>query len=412
MGGAAAPFAARHGHSPTRRLLRARRRLRADLAQLLFALTGLALGLALPRVGGGPTVDSGRLVEPLVTMGIGVIGVVSIVYSLLFGVVQWSASSFSPRLNLFRGDPLVWRTFGFAIGVFVYCATAALASANSGQISLLVPCAAILAVLMAIALIRQLQTRAFLSLQLAYVLRMVAAKGRAVIDEVYPTRSSAGVSTSDAAKSLPLPRRTVVWTGPPGLVQQLELRRLVGAATRANAVVAFRVGVGDTLHEGSVLADIHGGELPDPVVRSTVVRGPERSFDQDPMLAVRLLADIGLRALSPALNDPATAVDAIDATEELLRALATRDLAVADVTDGAGRIRVRLTLPAWEDYLRTGVEDLLPAATPSAMVLERLERLLANLLEISTLPAHPPLVALSQRVEASLATLRRPRDSG
>ena len=83
-------------HSPPSRLLRARRQLRADLTQVLSALTGLALGLALPLVDGGPTVEGSRLAEPLVTLGIGVIGVVSIVYSLLFGVVQWSASTFTP----------------------------------------------------------------------------------------------------------------------------------------------------------------------------------------------------------------------------------------------------------------------------------------------------------------------------
>ena len=124
------------------------------------------------------------MVEPLITLGIGVIGVVSLVYALLFGVVQWSASSFTPRLRLFRGDPLVWRTFAFAIGVFVYCATAALASANQSRVSVLVPVAAIVGVLAAVALIRQFQIRAFLSLQLAYVLDAVATEGRAVIEDV------------------------------------------------------------------------------------------------------------------------------------------------------------------------------------------------------------------------------------
>jgi hypothetical protein len=75
------------GRSPAR-LLRARRQLRAELSQLLSALTAVALGLVLPQVRGGPTVESVRLVELLITLGIGVIGVVSIVYSLLFGVVQ------------------------------------------------------------------------------------------------------------------------------------------------------------------------------------------------------------------------------------------------------------------------------------------------------------------------------------
>jgi uncharacterized membrane protein len=392
---------------PTRRLLRARRQLRADITQVLSAVAGLALGLTLPLLSGGPTVQSSRLAELLITLGIGVIGVVSIVYSLLFGVVQWSSTSFTPRLSLFRGDPLVWRTFAFAVGIFVFCVTAALVSGSMERVSVLVPGVAILAVLMAVALIRKLQTHAYLSLQLAYVVGAVAAEGRAVIEDVYPVRSAPDACVPGTAAPLPSLRRTVTWAGPSGLIQQLELRRLVAAATAADAVVAFRVGVGDILYEGSALADVYGNELPDPVVRAAVVRGPERSFDQDPMFALRLLADIGLRALSPGVNDPATAVESIDATEGLLRALAARDLAVTGLAGRAGRIRVRLVLPAWEDYLRTGVEDLLPAAAPSAMVLERLRRLLENLLEMSPPPSHPPLVRLREEVEARLAACRR-----
>jgi uncharacterized membrane protein len=123
-------------------------------------------------------------------LGIGVLGVVSIVYSLLFGVVPWSASSFTPRLSLFRGDPLVWRTFAFAVGLFVYCVTAALTRDSSDRVSVLVPGTAILGVLTAMALMRRLQTRAYLSLQLAYVLGAVAGRGRAVIDNAYPAGSS------------------------------------------------------------------------------------------------------------------------------------------------------------------------------------------------------------------------------
>ena len=164
-----------------RRLLRARRRLRAGLAQLFCALAGLALGLALPRVSGGPTVEGNRLSELLFTLGIGVIGVVSIVFALLFGVVQWSASNFSPRLNLFHGDPLVWRTFALAVGVFTFAVTAGVVSINLGEVTALVPVTATLATLVTFALIRALQIRAFLSLKLASVLEAVTLRGRAVI---------------------------------------------------------------------------------------------------------------------------------------------------------------------------------------------------------------------------------------
>lgn len=386
-----------------RRLLRARRRLRAGLAQLFCALTGLALGLALPRVSGGPTVDGNRLSELLFTLGIGVIGVVSIVFALLFGAVQWSASSFSPRLNLFHGDPLVWRTFALAVGVFTFAVTAGVVSINLGEVTALVPGTAILATLVTFGLIRALQIRAFLSLQLASVLDAVTSRGRAVIAAVYPLRSVPKAATDEPSAQLPELRRTVTWAGAPGVVQQLELRRLIDAAARADALVVFCVGVGDTVHDDSPLADVHGGELSDQVVRASVVRGAERSFDQDPMLAFRLLADIALRALSPSVNDPATAVDAIDATEGLLRAVAKRELAVGDVTDAAGDTRVRLVLPTWEDYLRIAIEDLLQFATPFTMVLDRLRRLLVNLLEVWP-ASHAPLLQLQGQVNAALLT--------
>jgi hypothetical protein len=102
---------------------------------VLSAMTGLALGLALPPGGGGPTVERSRLAELLITLGLGVIGVVSIGYSLLFGVVQWVRDQRHPRVSLFRGDPLVWRTFAFAVGIFVYCVTAALVSGRSQRSS-------------------------------------------------------------------------------------------------------------------------------------------------------------------------------------------------------------------------------------------------------------------------------------
>src|SRR6185312_5604683 len=91
MQGAAARRAGRFG--------RPRRRLRANLAQLLFAVAGLGLGLLLPRITVAPTVASTRVTEALIGVGFGVLGLVSIIFSLLFLVVQWAFSSLSPRLK-------------------------------------------------------------------------------------------------------------------------------------------------------------------------------------------------------------------------------------------------------------------------------------------------------------------------
>jgi uncharacterized membrane protein len=114
-------------------------------------------------------------------------------------------------------------------------------------------------------------------------------------------------------------------------------------------------------------------------VLRAVVPGPERSFNQDPLLAFRLLGDIALRALSPAVNDPATAVEAIDSLEGLLALLAARTERADQLIDDAGVVRVVLRLPGWDDFARGCLDDVIAAAAGSPMVLLRLRDLLARL---------------------------------
>jgi hypothetical protein len=71
------------------------------------------------------------------------------------------------RLNLFRDDPIVWRAYGLAIGVFMFSFTAALAVGDDPEVSVVLPVAEVVGVLAVIALIRILLVRAFASIQLA-----------------------------------------------------------------------------------------------------------------------------------------------------------------------------------------------------------------------------------------------------
>ena len=369
------------------RFARPRRRLRAGLVQLLCALAGLGLGLLLPRIHTDVTVASTRVTEVLVAVGFGVLGLVTIIFSLLFGVVQWAFSSLSPRLNLFRDDPIVWRTFAFAVGVFVFSVTAALVIGDQQKVSVIVPAAEVVAVLAALALIRALQAKAFASIQLAPTLSALAGQGRGIIDDLYPRPC-----TADRQPGAPLPprRRAVLWPHRQATLQQLDLGRLLAAA--GGAVIVLRAGVGDTLQQGAPVADLHGGEVADAAVLAGLVTGQERTFGQDPLFAFRLLADIAMRALSPAVNDPATAVQVLDTTESLLQALVSRDLDVAQVTDNTGTVRVVLVLPSWDDYLRTGLDDLIESAAQSPMVLLRARALLTTLLDAAP-PARQASVA-------------------
>ena len=127
--------------------------------------------------------------------------------------------------------------------------------------------------------------------------------------------------------------------------------------------------------------------------------GPERTFDQDPLFAFRLLADIAMRALSPAVNDPATAVQVLDTTESLLQVLVSRDLDVADIADDAGTVRVVLALPSWDDYLRIAPDDLIESAAQAPTVLLRARTLLTTLVDAAPPARQLPITRRLQRAE-------------
>jgi uncharacterized membrane protein len=366
--------------------------------QLLCALAGLGLGLLLPKITTDATVASTRVTDALVAVGFGILGLVTVIFSLLFLVVQWAFTSLSPRLTLFRDDPIVWRTFAFAVGVFVFSVTTALVIGDQEKVSVIVPAAEAVAVLAAIAMIRALQVKAFASIQLAPTLAAIAGQGRGIIGDLYPRPYPA-----DRKPAVPLPplRRAVLWPHRQAILQQLDLGRLLRAPD--GSVIVLRAGMGETLQQGTPVADLHGGEVPDAAVVGGLVTGPERTFDQDPLFAFRLLADIALRALSPAVNDPATAVQVLDTIESLLQALASRDLDVADVADHTGTVRVVLALPSWDDYLRTGLDDLLESASQSPMVLARARALLTTLLNAAPPARQPPITRRLRRAEELVA---------
>ncbi|WP_267039566.1 DUF2254 family protein [Streptomyces sp. NBC_00347] len=370
---------------------RPRRAMRRDLAQLVCAVTGLALGVLVPRLSLGPEVDAGPVVTLLFTLGFGVISLVSIIYSMLFLVIQFSATTFTPRLGLFRDDPIVWRAFAFTVGVFVFSITSGLAvGARRATVSTLVPGTAMVLTLVALALIRSLQAGAFQSIQLGHSLTAIAARAHRLFDDLYvrpytPAADPASDRDTGPGTAPPPPAAgtttTVLWSGPAAVIQQIDVRSLVGAARERDCRIAFLVPPGTTVSRGMALAEVTGGEVPEAVLRGALETGVERTFDQDPDLPFRLLADIALRALSPAVNDPATAVESLDRIEDLLNRLVGRELSIGQFTDGTGRLRVTVPVPDWERYLRTAVDDVLYAATGSPMALRRMHDLLARLAE-------------------------------
>ena len=390
-----------------------RRAMRRELSQLLCAVVGFGLGLFVAQVEAGPQVAADGVGSMLFTFGFGVISLVSIIYSVLFLVVQFSASTFTPRLGLFRDDPIVWRTFAFAVGVFVFCVTTGLAAIGQEDVSVVLPAAAVVLSLLALWFMRTLQARAFTSIQLAPSLAAIAEHAHHVMDVLYTRPYAAGgaEATGTAVETGEKPGEAVTlwWTGQGAVLQQIDVPRLVEAARRADAVVVLYAGIGDTLGRGRPVGEIRGGDLPEAVVRRRLLTGVERTLGQDPELPFRLLADIALRALSSAVNDPATAVQTLDHVEELLIRLADRDLAIGHVTDPQGAVRLIVPVPDWERYVRTAVDDVIVAAVVGApMALLRVRALLTRVLDACPEVRRPVVADRLDWVE-ELGAERHPR---
>lgn len=259
------------------------------------------------------------------------------------------------------------------MGMAVFALTATLAIGDRTEVSLALPVIGVVLLLVMLALLRALQLRAFAAIQLAPALNSIATRGRAVLDTLYPD-----VDTPPVAPLPPL-HSTVTWPHPPAVLQQIHVDRLLESARAADAVVVLRVVPGVTVQCGTPVADVHGAQVPAAAVLGALVVGAERTFTQDPLLAYRLLADIALRALSPAVNDPATAVQALDELEDLLDRAAAAHTEPLRFADRADARRVIIPLPGWEDFVRTGLDDIIAAAAPSPLVLGRTHLLLERL---------------------------------
>jgi uncharacterized membrane protein len=120
------------------------------------------------------------------------------------------------------------------------------------------------------------------------------------------------------------------------------------------------------------------------MLASSIHFGIERTLEQDPTFAFRIILDIALKALSPAINDPTTAVLAIDQLHRLLRSVGKRNLRTDTITDQAGKLRVIFRTPNWDDFVNLACTELRRYGADSIQVARRLRAMLENL--IHTLP--------------------------
>jgi uncharacterized membrane protein len=182
------------------------------------------------------------------------------------------------------------------------------------------------------------------------------------------------------------------------VVLAFDIPGLVSLAQRADCVIELVPQVGDFLAVGDPLFRVFqgGATLPADTLSQSVAVGQERTLEQDPAFAFRIIVDIASKGLSPAINDPTTAVLALDQIHHLLRDVGQRHLDDERVRDAAGRLRLVYRTPDWEDFVRLAVTEIRQFGGASIQVARRLRAMLENL--IQTLP-EARAVLLRQELE-------------
>ena len=311
---------------------------------------------------------------------------VVVVSSATLVAVQLASAQLTPRIIA-----LVYRITGRKLSlvafVFTFTFSVAVLVRIDETVPLLTGYIAAYAFLINLALFLYLIDFIGKSLRPSSALRKVALIGRDVIKSVYPQPVHEKPSAA--------PEPTGILEGPPdrivlnsedGAVLAFDVKGLVSLAERSNCLIELMPEVGDFVAIGDPLFRVFQGgkDLSEETLRNSVAIGSERTMEQDPMFVFRIIVDIASKALSPAINDPTTAVLAIDQLHHLLRDVGTRYLAEGHEEDRAGEVRLVYRTPDWEDFVQLAVTEIRHYGRDSIQVMRRLRSMLENL--IATLP--------------------------
>jgi len=380
----------------------------------LYAAGAIAVGILLPRIedrlwpGASSSISVASATAIYSSIAAGTMALTAIVFSLTFVMMQFSATAYSPRLVLWLArDPLIAHALGVFCATFLY-AIAALAWVDRHGSNMVPPASAVTVLVLLVATIGMfigiIERTALL--QINRMLTFTGDQGRRVIAALYP-RLQPRVAAHDAeAAPRPAPTQVVSHRGRPSAIQALDIPELMRLALAVHGSIDVLAAVGDTVMESAPLLRVLGGDhiVDETLFLRAIARGEERTFEQDPKYAIRLLVDIAIRALSPAVNDPTTAVQALDQIGDLLLRLARRRLEIGAFRDGDGAVRVTVPFPTWDDFLRLAFDEIRSYGAGSIQVMRRMKALIADLSSLVPEERRPALAYWKERLDRTVTT--------
>jgi uncharacterized membrane protein len=335
--------------------------------------------------------DASQAAEVLSTIAGSTLTFTGIVFSITAVALQLGSSQFSPRAlrNFLRDRGTQW-ALGLLVATFTYSLlTLRYVDPDTGEGGGATPGLSVTLAL--ILVISSLVAFVFFVNHLAQSIRVVSIIERVAAETREAVRETMPLTEPTPLPALPErpPDQLITWDRGPGALLGYDEDDLVEVARTSGSLIRLIHPVGDFMPSRAPIVEVwHVDERHAPIEARAVLRriggGIERTMAQDPMFGFRQLVDIAEKALSPAINDPTTAVQSIDRLHDLLRRVACRPQHTGAYADADGVPRLIVPVPTWEDIVQLACDEIRHYGSSSLQVVRRMQAMFDDLLTVTS----------------------------
>lgn len=353
----------------------------------LFALASLPLAFGLIELDGrlaargapadflyGGEAEGARSV--LVMLAGSMIGTAGVVFSITIVALSLTSSQYGPRLlRNFLRDPGNQVVLGTFVATFLYCLLVLRSVVSGRPVPALAVSGAVILSVASLGVLIFFFHHVATSIQASAIVAAVARDLERAIDRFCADTDAIVRAAPDGSASLPGVAAEV--TAPcSGYVQAVDHESLLAVARACDGCVEAAHRAGDFAIADGPLARVAPAERFDDAARERVRRaflvGPQATEEQDLEFSVRQLVEVALRALSPGINDPYTAVNCIDWLGNALARLGAAGMPGRALCDPDGTIRVLTDAPTFAGVLDAAFQQIRQAGAAHVAVSLRL----------------------------------------
>lgn len=324
--------------------------------------------------------DPGALAAVAAAVAAAMLTFLGVVFSTTIVAVQLASSQYSPRIvRVFVRSRLTQATLGVFLATFVFAVNTLVGNREAvrPEVPAVTATVLYLLVLATVAMFIAYIHGIVRLLRVQYLLRLTARHSHAALESTFPPATAYRLVPPAPHE---VPSRDVRTSGPAQghrhgaqrVLQAIDVGGLAELGCRHGCWIELRVSVGEHVGPRTVLARVHGDDpalVTDRELHRHLLFGGERTVLQDPAFGIRQLVDTASRALSPAINDPTTGVQALHRVVDLLARVADRPDPTGWYTAADGSVRVRLLEDGFERLAQLGLVEILRYGADSPQVV-------------------------------------------